>query len=100
MAADHLVRGSCVGVCIFVVMVVISVVIETMSIIIIRRNKKKYTPTAPMQVGWGGVSRSANLIAMVSAVYREISGLFSCAYCPNNSNAFLSYAKAASSIVA
>jgi len=67
MAADHLVRGSCVGVCIFVVMVVISVVIETMSIIIIRRNKKKYTPTAPMQVGWGGVSRSANSTRTVSA---------------------------------
>jgi len=80
-------------------MVVISVVIETMSIIIIRRNKIRYA-TAPMQVGWGGVSRSANLIAMVSAVYREISGLFSCAYCPNNSNAFLSYANAASSTVA
>ena len=81
-------------------MVVISVVIETMSVIIIRINKRRYTPTAPMQVGWGGVGWSANLIAMVSAVYRKISGLFSCAYCPNNSNAFLSYAKAASSIVA
>ena len=48
-------------------MVVISVVIETMSIIIIRINKKKYTPTAPMQVGWGGVSRSTKQYRTTSA---------------------------------